>query len=109
MQSDRLLRVVTLTTELEDFFEAEAGSFSASTVGKMAVRPEQFEKIAANLTSLLGPVVKRGIMPVCFLCRGDIRPALEEYISEFIPFPGVFSFHELDPRMKVQQIGVWSL
>lgn len=101
IQRDNSLRVITLSNEIEDLFDP------SSKAG--VSQGDQFEAIAGSLQSLVNPIIKRGVMPFCFICRGETRNAVAAYLNEQLTFPGVFSFEELDSRVKLQQVGVWAL
>ena len=104
VSAERVLRVITVTSELEDLLESE----KVVSENQPAVSNADFDLMSSNLQALIAPVLKRGIMPVCFICRADVRERLSTYVSNYLPFPGVFSFNELDARLKVQHVGIWS-
>jgi type III secretion protein V len=106
LSRDGYLRVITLSDKLEEYFlqSKNVGSpFATTHLG------QENQKAVSHLQAIIGPLLRRGVMPVSCICRPESRLNVATHVAQHYPFLSVFAFDELDPKTRLQQVGVWSI
>jgi type III secretion protein V len=102
----RTLKVFTLAVDVEEILE---GAQMDSRSLPLSLEPETFENLASSLQQLFSPILRRGLMPVSVLCRSELRSKVLNFVRNFNSTISVITFEELDPMVRVEQVGVWSI
>jgi flagellar biosynthesis component FlhA len=100
------LPVITLSSEVEAIFEDLP---SASGAAALAVEPDVFDLLQGSLSPILRAVRDSGVCPMTILCRADLRVRVMKFVRLLSPLPSVLSFDEVEPSVKVEQLGVWGV
>ena len=106
LSHEGFLRVITLSDKLEEYFLKDKNLSSPFITTNFA---HETQKIISNLHAMVSPLLRRGIMPVSCICRPESRIRVAASVAQHYPFLSVFGFDELDPKTRLQQIGVWSV
>lgn len=104
MSYRRSLRVITLSTELEDALLEVP--YRRDNVA-LAIEPGLFEDIRASLNALLNPIKVRGILPVTVLCPGELRHLVSSLVQACQEVVGVVTFDELELGVSLEPVGIW--
>lgn len=100
------LRVISLTAEVEQVLEdAELGGKSLP----LAVEPETYDALCNGLQAVLKPTLELGVVPVAILCSEDTKAKVLSVTRGAAKKLFVLTFGELDPAIRVEQIGSWGL
>ncbi len=100
------LRVIQLAVEVEQILEeAELGGKSLP----LAVEPETYDALCNGLQAVLKPTLEHGVVPVAILCSEDAKAKVLSVTRGAAKKLFVLTFGELDPAIRVEQIGLWGL
>jgi len=101
--SRQTIKAITLSPEnSEIMYEMSSKSDVLS-----ACEPEKLEILMRTYEVLVLPIKSRGVLPVAILCPSDIRGRVEKVVRGFNYFEPVLCFEELDPRIRIEPIGIW--
>lgn len=112
------LRVFLINNELAEEFRESASHWDDRSL-PLPIEPKRAQEIRRIIGRLFTPVVERGQLPAVILCDGDIREAVDEFLSsQRFALPGLgeeftgnewyrtVSFDEVGNRQKIETVGV---
>ena len=100
------LRVISLSAEVEQLLEdTELGGKSLP----LALEPELYDSLCNGLHAVLKPTLEFGVVPVAILCSEDTKAKVLSVTRGSAKKLFVLTFGELDPGIRVEQIGFWGL
>ena len=105
-----VLRVVIVDETVEEVLRDAIGGVSVGSLEPgVALSAESYQSLVSSLRETESDLANRGILPVALLCDGDIRPQLATFIAENQFCFKVLSFEEVDPLVRVEQVGRWEV
>lgn len=107
VSEDDRLKVFVLSTELESVFEDS--ELSQGPNPRLGLAPEVFQAVRKSLSELIDQHQRRGVGAASVLCRPDIRPKVANFIFANDENLSTLSFDELDSKILVENIGLWSV
>lgn len=100
------LRVISLSAEVEQLLEdAELGGKSLP----LAIEPDTYDALCNGLNAVIKPTLEFGVVPVAILCSEDAKAKVLSVTRGSAKRLFVLTFGELDPGIRVEQIGLWGL
>ena len=75
----------------------------------LAVEPEIYDALCNGLQAVLKPTLELGVVPVAILCSEDTKAKVLSVTRGAAKKLFVLTFGELDPAIRVEQIGSWGL
>ena len=102
VDEDGILRVVTLTPELEQ--EILDAVNNSQTGDYIPVAPEQADAISERCAKALQPLVVSGQDPVV-LTSAPVRRYFRRIVERRIPKVVVLSYNEIDPAVSLESVG----
>jgi flagellar biosynthesis component FlhA len=120
----RRLRVLELGTEVERIFDESAWGGLRDSI---SVDFEVQDRLYQGLYRALGPIMRRGTLPIAIVCRGELRGRVQEFLHGFNqrrkPFAGeassqqgslafgigVLAREEIDSSVNREAAGIWNM
>lgn len=100
------LRLCSVSSGVESIFSDVRYDSGARSI---ALDVEQFEQLRRGLQAVITPVRRRGVFPVAVLVPPELRHKITAFIRSCNDTIRVVTFDELDPAMRVEPVGVWSV
>lgn len=102
----RALRVCTLAPEVQEIFE---NAIVDSQNSSIAIEPRIFEQLQSGISKTLKPFWNYGLLPVALLIPPELLFAVLRFVRCCDMSLAVFTFDELEPLVRVEQVGIWQL
>lgn len=102
----KALRVCTLAPNVQEVFE---NAFVDSQNSSLAIEPHIFEQLQSSIHKTMQPFLQYGVLPISLLIPTELRFAVLRFIRCCDMSLAVFTFDELEPLVRVEQVGVWQI
>lgn len=102
-----VLRVFTLTPDIEEEFRAAVGSWE-HTRAKLPLEPEFERSLRRNSQRVFAPAIERGMAPIVVVCSGDVRFSVQEFFSSQSfgsEAVRVVAYEELRTKCPIETVG----
>jgi len=102
-------RVMTLSHSVEELFERQLGTGQGSSrhgdAGAAISSSSELQALQRSLRSLMAPVFEKGVPPVSFLCRPELRSFMHSFVRASEIHAEVLSYDEIEPGLVLDIAG----